>query len=331
MRRLFPVLVAALLLPAAALSGDFGSRAISGWFNVTTPEGWQGRRYMDGNSIFAEEFDSNGDGRIDVWRFYRRGMLSSEERDLDGDGRVDLQTHWDARNVRLLSVFRDTNRRGVNDLEIEAVSARRWEIREDRNLDGTADRVLFVNGPPDLFDLLDMDLAVQTNVIDAIPREYWHELWTDEGYSGSITEYYRFTRGGVSQRGQWDGRRIAWSRSTGEYAAATPPPPARPPQVTTAVPPPVATGDIRDPFDFSQGGLDPYDGMPQGQTPPYSELDPIPYPDMQQPMQPVARQPYFPPQGPAVRDRTRYEGLPPGDSAARSVPARMRPPGTSRR
>ena len=29
-------------------------------------------------------------------------------------------------------------------------------------------------------------------------------------------------------------------------------------------------------------------------------------------------------------DRTRYEGLPPGDSAARSVPARMRPPGTGR-
>ena len=34
---------------------------------------------------------------------------------------------------------------------------------------------------------------------------------------------------------------------------------------------------------------------------------------------------------PALSDRTRYEGMPPGDSAARSLPARMRPPGVGPR
>ena len=43
------------------------------------------------------------------------------------------------------------------------------------------------------------------------------------------------------------------------------------------------------------------------------------------------QEPDFVPPPAAPSDRTRYEGLPPGDSAARSVPARMRPPGTGRR
>lgn len=366
MRRM-PSFVAALAVAVigltAAEGGERGTRVMSGWFNVTTPEGWVGRRYMDGDAIFAEEFDANGDGRIDVWRFYRRGLLSSEERDLDGDGRVDYQSHWEARNVQLLSVFRDTNRRGVNDLEIESTGNRAWEIREDRNHDGIADRILLVNGPPDLFDVLGMDLSTQRNVIDAIPSEYWNELWIDAGFTGSITDYYRYTRGTLSHRGTWNSRgKFAWARAEPGYVPPSPPPladpgrlAAAPPQAgpapiltETHVPPaPPSTEYIRDPFDMSAGGSDPYADLggqqagawdpyaqrdPYAQTDPYAQQDPYAYQDPYAavPAQPAAQPPYQP-QGPWMRDRTRYEGLPPGDSAARSVPARMRPPGSSRR
>ena len=344
MRRTIPVLAAALVLLAFANAGERGTRAMTGWFNVTTPEGWNGRRYMDGDSIFAEEFDSTGNGRIDVWRFYRRGLLSSEERDLDNDGRVDLQTHWEARTVRLLSVFRDTNRRGVNDLEIEATTNRRWEIREDRNLDGIADRILIVNGPPDLFDFLEIDLATQRNVIDVVPREFWEELQTDDGYTGNITAYYRFTRGELSHRGSWDTRgRFTWVRGGTDYTPPPPPPPQVPDGQLAVIPAPAPApapqyygrDDVRNPFDLQAGGVDPYAYMDGGQAggpvyDPYQTLDPVPAPVPTTPYgYPPQPDPYYQPPGRFGRDRTQYEGLPPGDSAARSVPARMRPPGTS--
>lgn len=336
MRRLIAV-VAVVLAASLTHAGEAYSRAMTGWFNVTTPEGWKGRRYMDGANIFAEEFDSRGTGRIDVWRFYRRGLLSSEERDLNGDGRVDYQSRWDARDIRLLEVLRDTGSRGVNDLEIEADGSRRWVVREDRNLDGIADRILFLSGPQDFFDRLGFDLAVQRNVIDSIPREYWHELWTDDTYTGNITSYYRFNRGAITHRGEWDGRKIYWRKGTGDYAA---PPPPVPPYRDVAVGPPPAPpiqpqpddwryqGDIRDPFDLNAPGRDPYEGMQY----PAGPLEPVPpygaEPPMEQPQYQTG--PVYP-SGPGGRDRTRYEGLPPGESAARSVPARMRPPGVSKR
>ncbi len=139
-RTAFPCLVLSLALACAcfAEAGESGSRALSGWFNVTAENGWRGRRYMGGASIFAEEFATAPSGRIDVWRFYRNNILTSEERDLNQDGKVDLQTRWDPRTGLLSSVLRDTARRGVNDLEIERVGNNRWEIRQDRNLDVTS-------------------------------------------------------------------------------------------------------------------------------------------------------------------------------------------------
>ncbi|MDR1611174.1 MAG: hypothetical protein LBT97_00150, partial [Planctomycetota bacterium] len=140
-----------------SLGGQFGARSMAGWFSVTSEQGWPGRRYVDGNTVFAEEFDSSGDGKIDLWRFYRRGVLSSEERDLNGDGKIDYVTRWDSSARTLLSMARDTMFRGMNNLEIDVVEGGNWQIREDRNGDGVADRILLASGPYDFFSSLALD------------------------------------------------------------------------------------------------------------------------------------------------------------------------------
>ncbi len=309
MRR-FPILLCAALCCAAAVpAAQSGTRAMSGWFNVSTPEGWSGRRYMDGSEIFAEEFDSNADGRIDIWRFYRRGILTSEERDLKGEGKINFQSRWEPRERRLLLVQRDTDWRGINDLEIESTGSRRWEIREDRNQDGVTDRILIANGPSDLFERLGMDLFTQRDIIDNIPREYWYELWSDDTFTGTITDYRRFSRGEFSQYGEWQDGKVTWRKVTPDFV---PPPPSVAVSPPPGYVPPASTGAAAEPYADSGefGGYAPE---------PYADPGVQPFDG---PVQPTA---------PAARDRTRYEGLPPGDSSARSLPAPMRPPGVGPR
>ncbi|MCC8179672.1 MAG: hypothetical protein LIP23_01980, partial [Planctomycetes bacterium] len=294
-----------------AQAAQSGPRTMGGWFNVTTPDGWRGKRFVEGEMVFAEEFDSNGDGRMDVWRFYRDGILSSEERDLNGDGRVDYQSRWDPYERRLLMVLRDTTFTGCNDLEIEAQGRQRWEIREDRNRDNITDRILIVNGPPDLFDRLGIDLYLKPNVIDAIPLEFWYELSADDGFTGYITDYRRFNRGNLSQVGEWNGRQVVWRRAPRNYQ----PPVAAP----VAVQPVGPTDQVSMPVAVDPAGA-PIGDLP---APTYTEGQFGP-PVLTEPVSP---QPYTPP----PLDRTQYEGMPPGESAARSLPARMRPPGVGRR
>ncbi len=348
---------------------DFGPRAMSGSFNVTTPEGWRGRRYMDGEFIFAEEFDSNGDKRIDVWRFYHRGILSSEERDLNYDGRVDCQTRWDGRTGNLLSILRDTNFRGINDMELEYKGGRNWELREDRNLDGVTDSILYFNAPPGYFDELGSGMVSQGEVASLIPRDLWRELHVDEGFGGSISTYYRFSRGQLAQRGEFDGRRMVWRRVPPGWTPDLVPPPdfghgdqvaeapaPRRPSYRIPLPdyarpigpePMPGGGTIRNPFDFSASGgdADPYAGLaPPRVTRPPRTRAPAPA------VEPEVGAGYGPPpaggrveygsavppagslpggggSGSVYVPPARRDGLPPGESSARSVPARMRPPG----
>ncbi len=335
-RRVVPTGIGAFILAVClfaglanvAHGGSYGSRAMSGWFNVTSPDGWPGRRYMDGDYIFAEEFDANNDGRLDVWRFYRRGLLSSEERDLNGDGKVDYQTRWDTNTGSLIAVLRDTHKRGINDVELEWKGRNRWELREDRNLDGITDSILIFNAPINYFDSISLGggLATQGEIAATIPREYWRELHVDEAFTGNITDYYRFARGNLTHRGEWTGRRIAWSRApsdagpgraAGRQTAVQTPPPSvvTGPQYPSQLPPygesPAVTA-VRDPFNLAAGAgvdIDPYSGLagPRAAPPP----------------PPESGIGYIPPM--------RQDGLPAGESSARSVPARMRMPGTAQR
>lgn len=353
MRMLFSLLVVVLFAVVPARAAEIGSRAMSGWFNVTTPEGWKGRRYMDGEYVFAEEFDSNRDGRIDVWRFYRRGVLTSEERDLNRDGKVDYVSRWDPNTGNLVAVLRDSNKRGVNDIEVEYVGNRRWEVRQDRNLDGITDRIVYVNATQDLFNRLDIDPSAHGDVSSAIPREYWYEMWSDDGYTGAITDYFRYRRGVLSHYGEWDGRRIAWRRCPPDFIPPGPSPAApqptrpgqrdefagvrQPPQPEA---PRIPSGDdrrsaaeeaIRNPFDFREGygDYDPYAGV--GGRPGSMPQPPPRYDDMEDEYDPYddpsygrgAPQVSAPPRRPVVTE------LPKNESFARSVPARMRPPGQS--
>lgn len=272
------LLLSLVLVAAAGVcpAGEMGSRAMSGWFNVTSENGWRGRRYMDGSQIIAEEFSTGRSGRIDVWRFYRRGVLSSEERDLNGDGKVDLQTRWDSRSGLMTGVMRDSNKRGVNDIEIELTGNQRWEIREDRNLDGVTDRILYLSAPNDLFERLGTDFAGRGDVTSNIPREYWREMHSDDAYTGSITDYYRYnTRGVLTQYGEWDGRRITWRRCPPDFVPVPTVAPSRayvPEPIPQGQPTRSYAGDpdmydgpattVRDPFDLVSGpsDLDPYAG-----------------------------------------------------------------------
>lgn len=339
MRRLLPFFTVVLLAAAALPAGESGSRAMSGWFHVTTPTGWTGRRYMDGDEIFAEEFDSNRDGRIDVWRFYRRGILTSEERDVTGDGRVDYVSRWDPNTGNLVAVLRDTGRRGVNDVEVEYTANRRWEARQDRNLDGIADRIVFVDAPQDMFQRLDIDPAAYSDIASAIPRESWAEMWSDDGYTGAITDYFRFRRGTLTQYGEWNGRRIVWRRVPPDFIPRRMPPPEQAPvQAGRPYPDaPSGAGDpygaqprgrsateeaIRNPFDVAEGygDYDPYAGMDRLPPPPAFAAAQGGAAEGGEALPPRAE-----PSAPVMTE------LPRNESFARSVPARMRPPGQSPR
>lgn len=167
-------------------------------FNVRTEQGWTGRRYTDNQFILAEEYDTNGDGRLDLWRFYSRGHLVAEERDLTGNGRVDYVAAWEGANRRLLSAARDADGRGVFDLQIEASRTAgglgQWRITEDRDRDGFADAILVVSGELALFSDLGIDLATVTDLSASIPVRYWRERRVADGY-GNLGAYLRYSGG----------------------------------------------------------------------------------------------------------------------------------------
>lgn len=332
--RLVMTTVLALSMFTAAWAAEQGARSMSGQFSITSAEGWPGKRYIDGGVVFAEEFDVNNDGQVDLWRFYRRGLLSSEEQDLNYDGRVDLVTRWDPRDARvqrMIGLARDSRHRGSNDLEMD-FEGRRWTISVDRNGDGIADRILIAEGPRDLFEQLGLNLELHPDIIDQIPVEYWIEYHSDDAGLGYITDYRRYARGRQNQWGEWNGRKVVWykmndRRQPPQVAAA--PQPAAPAATTTAQAPEwpddqqttyvapqdpaISSSDTySDPYG-TVTGTDPYAGQAGGGVFYYGDetfIDTTP--------------------PPAFSDRTRYEGLPPGESVARSLPARMRPPGVGR-
>lgn len=323
MRRTIPVLLAILFLAPAVFAGQYGTRAMSGWFNVRTNEGWTGRRYMDGTETIAEEFDSNRDDSIDVWRFYRRGILSSEERDMNFDGKVDYVSHYDSNTGFLTSAMRDTHFRGVNDVEIEYKGRNRWEVREDRNNDGITDRIIYADAPHDLYSVQTTDMATQVDVAATVPMETWTEVWADDGFSGYITDYFRYNRGVLTQHGAFDGRRVQWARVPPDYIPPSPTPATPDPlkgmdqyvrRDPDAFVPPPGPPPVRDPFNMNADGYDPYAGMgPRSQTSsPVWSGQTAPGPD-------------YPP--PDIRSGIGPSASPQYESSARAVPARMRAPG----
>ncbi len=347
------VTILLLALPAAAVAGERparGSRALAGWFNVTAENGWRGRRYMDGDSVFAEEFASTPSGRIDVWRFYRRNVLTSEERDRNLDGRVDLQTRWNPANGFMESVLRDTAGRGVNDIEIERSGRNGWEIREDRNRDGITDRILFIDAPADAFD--EVDLAATPDVTGIIPREVWREMWSDDSFSGNITDYFRYNRRGVlTHYGRWDGGEVAWRRVDPDFvpptAAWTGPDPYAAP-----LPPPQSPQERPQERPRVDVPADPAAPVPPAPQAPDRGLSPYPAQAQAQAQREFGAAPAWDPAAPFAEapDGDPYAGfgtqqfapypdfgapasppdiLPSDESSARSVPARMRPPGSA--
>lgn len=174
-------------------------------FNVRTEQGWTGRRFTINQHLLAEEYDTDGDERIDLWRFYSGGFLVSEERDLLGHGRIDHVAAWEGASRRLLSAARDSQGRGVFDLQVEhdgpagAYRVGRWRIARDANADGFADLLLTVEGPPSLFADLGIDLATVDDLAAVIPAQYWREWRADDG-TGRLGPYLRYLNGQPTHR-----------------------------------------------------------------------------------------------------------------------------------
>ncbi len=173
--------------------------------------------------------------------------------------------------------------------------------------------------------------AARGDAAALIPREQWREMWSDDGYTGSITDYFRYNSAGVlTHYGRWNGRGIDWRRVAPDFVPPTaiasgPPAPAAiygPPAPYAPPPPADAAETIRDPFNLAAGAADadPYAGMyaPQPVPDPFGSEGT----DGFAPEQPAQ----LPPPPPAP---PRMTGLPADESSARSVPARMRPPGAS--
>ena len=173
-------------------------RTYAGDFNHVTPEGWQGRRFTDNRFVLSEQYDTNADTRLDLWRYYDQGRLVAEERDLLGSGDIHYVAAWIPADGRLVSAARDREGRGTFDTQIEYVENRvqhRWRVAEDRNGDGYADRVLILEGPHHLFQTLGIDLATVPSVIDAIPRAHWRETRADPAFTGTLGPTIRFRDG----------------------------------------------------------------------------------------------------------------------------------------
>jgi hypothetical protein len=97
------------------------------------------RFYADGERLVREAFDLDFDGIVDVWNYYDdRGRLVRKEADLSLDGRIDLWKYYE--NGRLVRKERDTSGNGRPDYFEFWVDGEIDRIGEDLDGDGTVDR-----------------------------------------------------------------------------------------------------------------------------------------------------------------------------------------------
>jgi len=217
---------------------QFGPKRLTGWQDASSPEGWRGKRYCENQQTVSEEFDAVGnDGRIDLWRFYHKGVLLTEERDRNQDDRVDCRAEYSATSGELRAITRDTNFDGQTDLEVTYLGGYRWQEVWDRNQDGTADFVLLFRGPSRLLTELKADPVRVGDLREIVPADLWQEATLDEDRDGRYDSWIRYHKGQPVDRGvdaDQDGQVDSWQR-TGS-AAQPAPPPADP----IALPPPPA-------------------------------------------------------------------------------------------
>lgn len=97
------------------------------------------RFYEDGEVLVKEAFDLDFDGVIDVWNFFdERGRLARKEADLSLDGQTDLWKYYE--NGKLVRKERDRTGNGQPDYFEFWEDGQIDRIGEDLNGDGTVDR-----------------------------------------------------------------------------------------------------------------------------------------------------------------------------------------------
>ncbi|RME02599.1 MAG: hypothetical protein D6812_06065, partial [Deltaproteobacteria bacterium] len=63
-----------------------------------------------GPQEYRDTFDSNGNGTIDTWRYYRNGILVRTEFDTDEDGKIDMWEYY--ADMKIVRRDFDRNRDG---------------------------------------------------------------------------------------------------------------------------------------------------------------------------------------------------------------------------
>ena len=86
----------------------------------------------------VSQVDSNFDGKIDVVRHYREGVVQREERDRDFDGRFELVNRY-ADGVLSQSSVHDGDLSAAWTVRVEYKAGRKTRQIEDRNRDGKTD------------------------------------------------------------------------------------------------------------------------------------------------------------------------------------------------
>ncbi len=191
-----------------------GPRLLSGNRNLTSPEGWHGKRYTKNGITISEEFDAVGnDGRIDMWRYFDDGHILAEEWDLNQDDRIDARISYSPVSAEIREIKRDTDFDGTYDIKVRYLGGFRWQENWDRNHDGTADFIFSMSAPSRLLNEINFNYTEFTDLRKNVPRRYWRELSLDTDFDHRFDQWTRFTPKGTVLHGidnNADGRVDQW-------------------------------------------------------------------------------------------------------------------------
>ncbi len=94
--------------------------------------------YDDQGTIIRVEADTNGDGKMNEWVYYKKGVATKGERDINADGKPDTFLTYNEKGTIIKSEA-DTNGDGKVDEWVRYKDGNPTEAEKDTNGDGKPD------------------------------------------------------------------------------------------------------------------------------------------------------------------------------------------------